>query len=96
MRNLVADLIEFQGPLPLVAAPVQNQCQTVPETQPGVFRIVQAPRPAVPPFPLRVPQPNGVPAGVAYPRFQLSPGQNEIRLLVESLLARVQGKFAIR
>ena len=56
MRNLVADLIEFHGPLPLVAAPVQHERQTVPETQPGVVRIVQAPRPTVPPFLLRLPR----------------------------------------
>ena len=36
MRNLIANLIEFQDPLPLVAAPVQNQGKTVPEIQPGV------------------------------------------------------------
>ena len=74
VRNLVAHLVELHGPLPLVAAPVQHERQAVPETQPGVVRIEQAPRPAVPPLLLRLPRADGFPAGVAYLRFQLAPG----------------------
>ena len=39
MRNLVADLVKLHSPLPLVAAPIQNKRQTIPETQSGIFRM---------------------------------------------------------
>ena len=88
MRDLVADVVEHHDPPPLVAGPVQNEHETIPETQPGVVRIVQAPGPALAPFLVRLPQTNGVPAGFAHLRFQLSPGENEVGLLVEPLLTR--------
>jgi len=68
MRDLVADILELHGPPPFVVGPVQNEHETVPEAQPEVFRIVQAPRPALPPFLVRIPQTYGIPAGLAHLR----------------------------
>ena len=87
MRNLVADLIVLNGHLPRRTTLIQHECQTMSETQPEILRIVQAPRTAMPPFIVRSSQPNSIPAGLAYLRFQLSPCQNEVGLLVQPLLA---------
>ena len=39
------------------------------------------------PFLVRLPQADGLPACIAYLRLQLSPGQDEVSLFVEPLLA---------
>ena len=41
----------------------------------------------MPPFLVRLPQTDGILAGIAYLRLQLSPGQDEVGLFVEPLLA---------
>lgn len=85
--DVVSHPVMIDGSSPLIGAFVQNQSQAVSETQPRVFRIVQAPRTAGPPVAVRLSLSNGVPACVIDLGFQLSPGQDEVCLVVDSLLS---------
>ncbi|MCY4191218.1 MAG: hypothetical protein OXD42_07845 [Rhodospirillaceae bacterium] len=87
VSNLIADLVKLQDPFPLFAVSVENQHQTVPETQSRVFLVVRAPRPAAPPVIVGFPMTDRVAAGIVDIRFQLAPRQHEIRLLVQLLPA---------
>ena len=90
MRDLVADVVELHGPLPLAAALLENQCQAVLEAQarePTVVRIVQGPSAAIPPVLVRLRVADGIPARIVDVRLQLAPGQYEPGLVVEFPLA---------
>ena len=56
MRNLVADLVQLQGPCLLVAVSVEDEREAIPEAQPGIVLVVHVPRPAVPPLRVRLPE----------------------------------------
>ena len=79
MHNLVADFVRLQRPLPLVAAPIENERQTIPEAQPGVVLVVHAPRPAVTLVLVRFAETDRVTTDIVDLSSQLSPGQHETK-----------------
>ena len=99
VRNLVSNLVKLHSSFPFVSGLVQNECQAVLEIQPRVFRILQTPRPAIPPLLVCLSQVDSIPASLIYLCFQLSPSQNKASLLVELLLifdaAALLGLFSL-
>lgn len=89
MGNLVADIVELHSSFPFIAALLENQRQAAPEAQAresAVIRIVEGPGPPTPPVLMRLTDPDGIPASLLNVRLQLSPSEDEVRLVIDPLL----------
>ena len=88
MGDLIADVVEFHGSLPVLAALLEDQGQPVLEAQAresAVLRIVERPGAAMPAIILRLPLADGRPARLLDVGLQLTPREHEVRLVVDPL-----------